>query len=305
MRYYLCGPFWDKECSEFFDKFIERCKETGLANYNTKHSVSSSSLSSVPVPTEWDEKGDVESKIISMDGVFVPGHFKIDFNKVKSEYDPVSFRRVLRQILDLDLSHLDDGGIVVYPKGYDLGSMFELGYYLAGNMEFSRFMNYNSLRKKLIIKDPDEKLIECIDAFMDAKSIPYDGILNKFCSNDSEDKSENSLEFESALEFLISNGNPSDLLNNDRKFKSIAINVDCYKETPFNSILAGYLYRLGIPFFTFSTENAHSNVMMIASSMFHVNVSGNNVNEELTESLNNLNKLYWDDSCFDRFKDIK
>jgi hypothetical protein len=30
MKYYLCGPFWDKECSEFFDKFIERCKETAF-----------------------------------------------------------------------------------------------------------------------------------------------------------------------------------------------------------------------------------------------------------------------------------
>lgn len=268
MKYYLCGPFWDKECSEFFDKFIERCKETAMANFDTKHE---SSVGAVAIPAAnftntWDEKDNVEPNVLSIDEVFVPGHFKVDFNKIKSEYDPVSFRRVLRQVLDLDLNSIDDG-MIVYPKGYDLGSMFELGYFLSGNMECNKFMSYNQLKKKLIIKNPDELLIKCIDILIDSRF--YLSVINNLTTNNVDEDMELGIE---SLDYILSNGNPDDILNNKMKFKSIAINVDCYKETPFNSMLAGYLYRLGIPFFTYSEENADSNVMMIASSMFHVKV---------------------------------
>lgn len=301
MKYYLCGPFWDKECSEFFDKFIERCKETAMANFDTKHE---SSVGAVAIPAAnftntWDEKDNVEPNVLSIDEVFVPGHFKVDFNKIKSEYDSVSFRRVLRQVLDLDLNSIDDG-MIVYPKGYDLGSMFELGYFLSGNMECNKFMSYNQLKKKLIIKNPDELLIKCIDILIDSRF--YLSVINNLTTNNVDEDMELGIE---SLDYILSNGNPDDILNNKMKFKSIAINVDCYKETPFNSMLAGYLYRLGIPFFTYSEENADSNVMMIASSMFHVKVNKDNVDNELSEAVNNVGNLFWSNSCFDRFNNIK
>ena len=86
MKYYLCGPFWDKECSEFFEKFIERCKETGMANFDTKHEESMGAINLPLISRTWDEKDNVEPNVLSLDEVFVPGHFKVDFNKIKSEY---------------------------------------------------------------------------------------------------------------------------------------------------------------------------------------------------------------------------
>lgn len=301
MKYYLCGPFWDKECSEFFEKFIERCKETGMANFNTSHEITNNSCLSTEsfITRIWDEKDNVEPNVLSLDEVFVPGHFKVDFNKIKSEYDSVSFRRVLRQVLDLDLENITDG-LVVYPKGYDLGSMFELGYFLSRNMECNKFMSYNLLKKKLIIKDPDEILIKCIDTLIDNRF--YQSIANNITTNNQDEDKKLGIE---SLDYVLSCGDSKDVISNTSKYRSVAINVDCYKDTPFNSMLAGYLYSLGIPFFTYSEEDADSNVMMIASSMFHVKVHKGNVESELNDAISNIESLFWDDSCFDRFKNIK
>lgn len=299
MKYYLCGPFWDKECSEFFEKFIERCKETGMANFDTKHEESMGAINLPLISRTWDEKDNVEPNVLSLDEVFVPGHFKVDFNKIKSEYDSVSFRRVLRQVLDLDLENITDG-LVVYPKGYDLGSMFELGYFLSRNMECNKFMSYNLLKKKLIIKDPDEILIKCIDTLIDNRF--YQSIVNNITTNNQDEDKKLGIE---SLDYVLSCGDSKDVISNTSKYRSVAINVDCYKDTPFNSMLAGYLYSLGIPFFTYSEEDADSNVMMIASSMFHVKVHKGNVESELNDAISNIESLFWDDSCFDRFKNIK
>lgn len=298
MHYYLCGPFFVKECNEFFDKFIERCKETSMANYDTVHKDNygiNSNLNSINAVTSalisqtWDEKDNVEPKNLSQDVVFVPGHYKVDFNKIKSEYDIVSFRRVLRQVLDLDLENLKEG-LVVYPHGYDLGTMFELGYFLSRFFGDGSIQMYKNMRKYLIIDKPDDKLIECIEYFI-SKNF-FDTVLNNFEYNSNTDV------------LLISEGSS---IMNIHKFNCVALNVDCYKDTPFNSILAGILYGTGIPFFTYSTTGADSNVMMIASSMFHVKLDPNkDVQDQLRgEVMNDMSKYYWDDTYFDKFKDIK
>jgi hypothetical protein len=88
----------------------------------------------------------------------------------------------------------------------------------------------------------------------------------------------------------------------------VALNVDNYKESPFNSMLAGFLYSTEIPFITYSYNNAESNVMMLASSLTHVKVDSTKVSPlELYKEFESmsLSKLFWDDSYFDKFKDIK
>lgn len=293
MNYYLAGPFFIKECSEFFDRFIQRCRETGMANYDTIHedlgsiNMNAISVNSILTKTRWDEKDNVENKILSLDKVFVPGHFKINFNKIKSEYDPVSFRRVLRQVLDLDLNNLTEG-IVVYPQGYDLGTMFELGYFLGKYINGCPVQVYKDLRRSLIIHNPDSKLIECIEYFIGPAF--YKDVMNKF--NMTYDK------------LLISEGEP---IMNMTSYNCVALNVDCYKSTPFNSILAGILYYNSIPFFTYSISGADSNVMMIASSLFHVKLDPDkDIQDQLRgEVMNSMHSYYWDNSYFDKFNDIK
>lgn len=277
MKYYLAGPFWDKECSKFFDEFIKRCNETWITNNGEISSYSK-----------------VEDVFSSYDKVFVPSHFKIDFNKIKSEYDPCSFRRVLRQILDLDLENLDDG-LVVYPKGYDLGTMFELGYFLGTHMDCGKMNSYNTLRRNLIIKDPDKKLIECIDKILSSNF--YKDLFESFDCNFNYPKIIISDKDQINLNgFLGSDGRT--------KFNVVALNVDNYMESPFNSILAGVLYRFKLPFLTYSTSNFDSNVMMLASSLAHIKI------DPLVDDLGKVieskfSDLFWDDSQFDRFKDIK
>lgn len=289
MNYYLAGPFFIEECREFFDKIIERCKETSMANYNTVHEESNcyGYRESVLTITNWDEKNNVEPKLLSQDKVFVPGHFKVDFNKIKFEYDVPSFRRVLRQVLDLDLDNLTDG-IIIWPKGYDLGTMFELGYFLAGYMCGNPMQMYNIMRHSMIINEPDETLINCIEYFIGNQF--FNDVVRKFDSDSDR--------------LLISEG---EAIMNTSSFSCIALNVDCYKSTPFNSILAGIFYRYSIPFFTYSTTGADSNVMMIASSMFHVKLDPNkDIEDQLRgEVMNNPQLYYWDDTYFDKFKDIK
>lgn len=293
MNYYLAGPFFVKECSDFFDKFIQRCKETGMANYSTKHEDYDSNMNSIStvnsalIKTYWDEKDNVEPKVLSQDKVFVPGHFRVDFNKIKSEYDPVSFRRVLRQVLDLDLNNLTEG-LVVYPQGYDLGTMFELGYFLSKYISGCPVNSYKDLRRYLIINQPDSKIIECLEYFIGPSF--YNDVLLKY--DMSYDK------------LLVSEGSA---IMNLSGYNCVALNVDCYKSTPFNSILAGILYYYKIPFFTYSTTGADSNVMMIASSMFHVKLNPKkDLYDQLRgEVMNGMHSYYWDDSYFDKFNDIK
>jgi nucleoside 2-deoxyribosyltransferase len=299
MKYYLAGPFWVKECSEFFDKFIERCKETALTNQVADHLVD--------VPSKEELRSDVsaknhvcdpledivEVKELTMDSVFVPGHFKVDFNKVKSEYDVASFRRVLRQILDFDLKEVKDNALVAYVKGYDLGTLFELGYFLASNRSYSSAGTYARLRKKLIIEGIDDKIIESIDSIVD-DNISYPSI------NLSDEVGG----------LLIFDGKKIGLdeyVDPNKSYSIAAINVDNYKDNPFNSILSGVLYRNKFPFFTYSTTGSESNVMMIASSLFHVIVENpNNLDEELgNAAFEDFTKRFWDDSYFDKFSDIK
>lgn len=277
MKYYLAGPFWDKECKEFFDKFIERCTETRMSNKSTFVK-------------------DIEELTSSVDEVFVPGHFPVDFNKIKSEYDPSSFRRVLKQILDLDLNNLDDG-LVVYSKGYDLGTMFELGYFLGIYQGVSKYQTYNELRKRLIIHDGDEELYRCMKMIIDS----YDFISRNY----KED---------SGKILLIDNDTFPYVLNNyDRsckvlhEFNIAAINVDIYKDTPIGSIMAGYLYRLGIPFVTYSREGNDSNIMMLASSIGHVNIAEDDEFTRLpiSEYLENLIEEMWNSKYFEKFNNIK
>lgn len=279
MKYYLCGPFFNEDCSKFFDEVVRRCEETKMDN---GHHVTNNITNGV-----------VEGYLTSVDTVFVPGHFRVDFNKIKSEYDPVSFRRVLRQVLDLDINNLissigDEGvGLIVYPKGYDLGSMFELGFYLARNMELGDTMMLNKLRKSLIIHEPDKELIECIKVFISPEFI--NSIVNNFKQD--------------STKLLISDGQDFIIEELD-EFGCVAINVDVYKDTPFNSMLAGYLYSMGIPFFTYSMENADTNVMMVASSLCHVKLDKDkDLNEQLAKL--DLIDLFFDDSYFSKFKDIK
>lgn len=284
MKWYLCGPFWDKDCSEFFDSFIRRCEETSMSN-KTYVRKESNSLKL--------EVSEVEYVVNSKDTVFVPGHFKVDFNKIKSEYDPESFRRVLGQVLRLDLENIDsDTGLVVYSKGYDLGSMFELGYFLGINgIADSKYYGLNILRKKLIIKDidKDNELQNCINYFLDDKVRSL--VINKYST--------------SSDSIAISDGIDINLLNG-REYGAMGLNVDVYRNTPFNSILAGYLYSYNIPFFTYSSENNDSNVMMLASSIFHIKIDENLLfMPEIKDKSSYNSKLFWDNSYFNKFKDIK
>lgn len=289
MRYYLAGPFWDKDCTKFFDDFVKRCNETKMTNNGEIPYYSS-----------------VERMISNYDEVFIPGHFKVDFNKIKSEYDSSSFRRVLRQVLSLDIDELGEcEGLVVYPKGYDLGTMFELGYFLSRNSGGGTFMAYNELRKRLIVKDPDEELIKCIDKLI---SMSFWKELNRCYQPELDELNPDK------VRVVISEGSSVltrdffGFLGSDYNFNLVALNVDNYMESPFNSMLAGFLYGLSIPFITYSSKDLDSNVMMLASSLAHVKIDSTKTNSlELVSEIEsmNLSKLFWDNSHFDKFKDIK
>ena len=88
MKYYLCGAFWNKECKDFFDDFIEKVHESKMS-YGS-------------------EETSIEPNVTSLDQVFVPGHFNVDFNEIKKSWSPSNMRRVLKQVLDLDLNNIEE-----------------------------------------------------------------------------------------------------------------------------------------------------------------------------------------------------
>lgn len=284
MNYYLAGPFFNEECSKYFNEVIERCKETSMDNYET-------------------DRNEVEDSVLSKDTVFVPGHFKVDFNKIRSEYDPVSFRRVLRQVLDLDLENITDG-LIVYPKGYDLGTMFELGYFLSRNSGGGKYQAYNEIRKRLIIKDPDEELIRCIDKLISSDF--WNGITSNYRSDNECGMDLDSIKLAVSDGASLSSGSGcyNGFLGVNYPFNLVALNVDNYKDSPFNSMLAGFLYSIGIPFITYSCNDMDSNVMMLASSLCHIKLDSPSTNLE-DEIKSNFLKSFWDNSYFNKFKDIK
>lgn len=274
-KYYLCGPFWDADCKRFFDDFIEK----------TRLSIMTSSGDS--------KYAGIEVGTVSNDLLFIPGNYNVDFDDIKKTWSPNNMRRVLKQVLDLDLEYLkEDTGLVMYAKVPDLGSLFELGYFLAGETYYEyNYSNYNQLRKKLIIEGGYEKLYNSIDKLMSSYFIqsyvptlvsPQPLVIDGY----------NSVNF-GKLNF--------------EKFNIAVIRTDNFKDEPFNAMLAGYLYRNDIPFITYSSSDTRSNTMMLAASLGHMRLRSNKIEKVKRSAIDYLNKIkenFWSDENINCSKGI-
>lgn len=268
-----------KSVKNFFDKFSKRCEETKMSNYRPRLNEELIHSYNMDLVTE--------GEVTSIDKVFVPGHFEVDFNKIKSEYDQASFRRVLRQILDLDLENLRDG-MVVYADGYDLGTMFELGYFLGRYVCDNKYLAYNEIRKRLIIEKGTEELYRCIDEIISHGPYiisSYSTSNNRVVCSIDDDKFSNELRL---------------------GYSSVAINIDNWKNSPFSSILSGFMYMMGIPFVTYSSEGSDSNVMMLASSLCHIKIDKDKPEQDqINLAVSSIKDIFWDNEYFNKFNNIK
>lgn len=271
MKYYLCGAFWNKECKDFFDDFIEKIQKTKM---------SSGSL---------DIDTSIEPNVMSLDQVFVPGHFNVDFNEIKKSWSPSNMRRVLKQVLDLDINNIEEG-LVMYAKIPDLGSLFELGYYLAKNTyPESIYGSYNNMKKNLIIEGGYDKLYSSIDRAIKFREIKkYNPELNIPCP-------------------LIIGGIIQISMCYADGFNVAVIRTDNIEEDPFSSIMAGYMYYLGVPFITYSSKDTRSNTMMLAASLGHMRLKSNKIEKikrSAIDHLNNINNNFWSDENINCSKGI-
>lgn len=268
--WYCAGPFWDPECKKFFDEFKQHIKETTMVNSN-----------------HIDE---CEPEMTCGDSVFMPGHYEVNFPEIKKSYDVSSFKRVLTQILYLDTTAGIDGkNIVVYVPGYDLGTMFEVGYYISQNYAPNnpRSINYNTLRRQMILHKTDEKMNEAIEKlmeFLDKQAFKNWVTVDRVAVVDKSVR-------------VI-----------DQKFDEVnclAIRMDNSNEDPFNAMVAGAAYAMGIPFITYSLNETKSNTMMIGASLGHVKTNNRNLDRDVTNFYKNLSKNVWTDDNINYAKDIK
>lgn len=268
--WYCAGPFWDPECKKFFDEFKQRINETTMVNS--------------------DHVDECEPVMTCGDSVFMPGHYEVNFPEIKKSYDVSSFKRVLTQILYLDTTAGIDGkNIVVYVPGYDLGTMFEVGYYISQNYAPGnpRSLNYNILRRQMILHKTDEKMNDAIEKLMEF----LDKQASKYWVNADRvaivDKSVRVV---------------------DQKFDEVnclAIRMDNSSEDPFNAMVAGAAYAINIPFITYSLNETKSNTMMIGASLGHVKTNNRNLDRDVTNFYKNLSKNVWTDDNINYAKDIK
>lgn len=268
--FYCAGPFWDPDCKKFFDEFKQRIKETTMTNES--------------------HADDQEPLVECGDQVFMPGHFEVNFPEIKKSFDVSSFKRVLSQILYLDTeAGINDKSMVVYVPGYDLGTMFEVGYFIAHSCNGSKIADYNRLRRNLILHKADEKMAEAID-----KSLDY---IMSFYQNYSENRCE------SASFGVIDNS--LRIIGSKTNFSALAIRLDNSSETPFNSIMAGIAYRFSIPFITYSMNDTKSNTMMIGASIGHIKTNNRTLDRDVVGYFNNISKNVWTDDNINYAKDIK
>lgn len=268
--WYCAGPFWDPECKKFFDEFKQRIKETTMVNS--------------------DHVDECESVMTCGDSVFMPGHYEVNFPEIKKSYDVSSFKRVLTQILYLDTTAGIDGkNIVVYVPGYDLGAMFEVGYYISQNYVpgTARSLNYNILRRQMILHKTDEKMNEAIEKLME--------FLDKQESKNWANTDRVAI-VDKSIRVI------------DQKFDEVnclAIRMDNSNEDPFNAMVAGAAYAMNIPFITYSLNETKSNTMMIGASLGHVKTNNRNLDRDVTNFYKNLSKNVWTDDNINYAKDIK
>lgn len=269
--WYCAGPFWDQKCKEFFDEFKMRIRETTMINSK--------------------QADDQEPEVECGDSVFMPGHFEVNFPAIKKDHSVASFKRVLTQILHLDTeAGINGKNMVVYVPGYDLGTMFEVGYYIATMVpaEVTKATAYGLLRKYMILHETDEKMNEAIDKALD--------LLNTIAKNYVREKSES---------ILVVDGNARQLKQGSSSFDAMAIRLDNSADQPFNALAAGMAYAFDVPFITYSLNDAKSNTMMIGASLGHVKTNNRNLDRHVQDFFNNLSKKVWTDDNINYAKDIK
>ena len=297
-KYYLAGPFWIEGCQQFFEKFIERINETKMDNkrFVTNTEISESfSYGTYP--------GVTESYVVSNDSYFSPGHFEINFQKIRSEYGTSDMKRVLKQVLDLDLDMINNcDSMMAYIKDQDLGTLVEIGYFIGRCSDFStnpnilRIMSY--LKSHLLFEGYDEKIFEAIPVIV--KNVA------EYISVNFDDSGNNN---ESV--YVIDGINSILNWNNtkkNKKFSLAAIRLGNFNE-PINAMMAGLFYSRDIPFLTYTTdESVKNNVMMIAASLGHMNLNSTKLDKVERSALNwleNIGENIWSNDSIESSKEIK
>lgn len=281
--YYLAGPFWDDSCKKFFDEFKENCEKSIMIN-----SIDSDSA---------------EMPVISHDFVFMPGSFSVNFPEIKKSFDISSFKRVINQVLALDTNMIDrTDKMVVYVPGYDLGTMFELGYKMAdylGYTEEGAIRAVSMMKENIIFHQIDDTLIKCI-----SDVIRYSNeIISSVGSNTDGTSDESGID---NLECMIEEYLDDYTIMKVYNYNPVVINMDSCKSNPFWSILAGVLYRFKIPFITYSINNTKSNTMILGTSLCHIKAGSY---QELLEKLRSIESdhfsMVWSDDNINYAREIK
>lgn len=295
-KYYLAGPFWDEGCQEFFSKFIERINETRMDNSSyINDKLDKSNLNDIN-----SEDLRPEELVVSMDQFFAPGHFKVDFQKIRSEYSTSDLERTLKQVLELDLKQIDScDSMVAYVKDkLDLGTLVEIGYFISGLSfsDMSKALYYNTVKKYLILEGNNQKLNDSIDAFLD--------IIKYSMSNFRSDENCKSIYVIDGID-SIKNWNYN---RKNKEFSLAAIRLGNFEE-PINAMAAGLLYKYGIPFVTYTTdESVKNNVMMIAASLGHINLNSSKldkVEKSVLSWIDNAKDRVWSNDSIESSKEIK
>lgn len=291
-KYYLAGPFWNEGCQEFFSKFIERINETKMDN--------SSYTDDCGCDSDNIKDSHSEKLVVSMDQFFAPGHFKVDFQKIRSEYSNSDLERTLKQVLELDLRQIDscDSMVAYVRDNLDLGTLVEIGYFISGLSfsDMSKALYYNTIKKYLILEGNNQKLHESIDAFLD--------VVKYSMSNFRSDENHKSIYVIDGID-SIKNWNYN---RKNKEYSLAAVRLGNFEE-PINAMAAGLLYRYGIPFVTYTTdESVKNNVMMIAASLGHINLNSSRldkVEKSVLSWLDNAKDRVWSNDSIESSKEIK
>lgn len=291
-KFYLAGPFWNDGCQQFFNKFIERINETKMNNLSYTNDKERETKNMIQVSCS-------EDYLESLDKFFAPGHFEVNFQKIRSEYSESDMKRVLNQVLDLDLNQIDKcDSMIAYIKERDLGTLVEIGYFLRRFINpYNYVASYFNLKKSLLFEGDDDKIKESIDVIIRYTSKYID-------HNYSDSELANSVYVIDGIGSILNWNNTK----SNKQFNIAAIRLGNYDE-PINAIMAGYLYASGIPFLTYTTDNSvKNNVMMIAASLGHMNLSSNKLDKVERSALSWLDNIkfnVWSNESINSSKEIK
>lgn len=229
---------------------------------------------------------------------FSPRSITVDLSKLSQDLELKKL--AIKGIFDNNIDHLDASEtLVAILDWFDIGTLFEVGYFIAvfnplsSDLEF-----YNNLNKSLTLlinKESETKVdINLTHLLAISKFVHRLRWIESIASVESTEFGK-----ETKTEVVEVNRRTVDrtqllIMNGETDFDNYtdvapSVVAICIDDRPALLCVAmGILYKLQIPFITYSKKNYGNNVMISACSLGHIKLGEDETEADLSEYLNEL-----------------